>query len=118
MTKSFTGLRAWQEAHRLALLVYKLTDSFPLAEQFGLTGQLRRAAVSVSSNLAEGFGRDSPKDREHFYVMASGSLYEVKSQLLLARDLDYIEKLAFIEVSERANVAHKTLNALLKAHRQ
>jgi four helix bundle protein len=93
MIKSFTDLRAWQEAHKLA-------DSFPSAEQFGLTGQARRAAVSVSSNLAEGFGRDSQKDKEHFYVMASGSLYEVKSQLLLARDLGYISKLAFIEVSE------------------
>lgn len=118
MIKSFTDLRAWQEAHKLALFVYKLTDSFPSAEQFGLTGQARRAAVSVSSNLAEGFGRDSQKDKEHFYVMASGSLYEVKSQLLLARDLGYISKLAFIEVSERANLAHKTLNALLRAHRQ
>lgn len=115
--KSFTDLRAWQEAHRLALAIYMLTDEFPKSELFGLTSQLRRAAVSVSSNLAEGFGRDSQKDKEHFYVMASGSLYEVKSQLLLARDLGYIAKPAFIEISGKANLAHKTLNALLKAHR-
>lgn len=117
MIKSFTDLRAWQQAHRLAITIYKLTDNFPQSEQFSLTSQLRRAATSVSSNIAEGFGRDSQKNKEHFYVMASGSLYEVKSQLLLAKDLGYIDDIAFNDVSNTANQAHKTLNALLKAHR-
>lgn len=118
MIISFTDLRAWQQAHQLALAIYKLTENLPNSEQFSLTSQLRRAAISVSSNIAEGFGRDSRKDKEHFYVMASGSLYEIKSQLILARDLSYLDMASFMEISDKANLTHKTLHALLKAHRQ
>ncbi len=114
---SFTDLMAWQASHKLSLLIYKLTQSFPKTEQFGLVSQLRRAAISVTSNIAEGFGRSSQADREHFYTMASGSLYEIKSQLILARDLKYVGKDEFISVADEANTAHKLLNGLLKAHK-
>lgn len=115
---SFTDLRVWQLAHQSALATYKATKNFPHHEQFGLVSQMRRAAVSVGSNIAEGYGRSSEKDREHFYTMASGSLYELKSQLLLARDLGYVNQADFGQLADTFNEAHKSLNALLKSHRR
>lgn len=115
--KSFTDLKAWQEAHKLGIDVYKLIEKFPSNEQFGLSSQLRRACISVTSNIAEGFGRSSAQDKEHFFTMATSSLYEVKSQLLLARDLGFMAKSDFDSVAEQANLAHKLLNGLLKAHK-
>jgi four helix bundle protein len=86
----FTELRAWQVAHTLALEVYRLSDGFPRAEQFGLTSQIRRAAVSVSANIAEGFRRKSGADQLRFYNISVASLSELEAELLLARDLGYI----------------------------
>ena len=118
MIRSFTDIKAWQFAHSLALQIYKETVSFPKSEMFGLTIQLRRAAVSVGSNLAEGFGRPSNKDREHFYNIASGSLYEIKSQLLLARDLGYFPPESFKQLTTLTNSTHRLVNALIKVHRK
>ena len=117
MITSFTDIVAWKEAHALALLIYRVTGTFPKSELYSLTSQLRRAAVSVTSNIAEGYGRSTKNDREHFYTMASGSLYELKSQLILARDLEYLTSQQFKTIAEQANRAHKLLNGLLKAHR-
>ncbi len=114
---SFTDLKAWQGSHRLSLDIYKLTKNFPSSEQFGLSAQLKRAAVSVTSNIAEGYGRSTQADKEHFYTMASGSLYEIKSQLILARDLGFIASKDFQVIADNANIAHKLLNGLLKAHK-
>lgn len=114
---SFTDLKAWQECHKLCLQIYKLARSFPSDEQFGLASQIKRASVSVTSNIAEGSGRSAQKDKEHFYVMASGSLYEVKSQLLLARDLNFISASQFSGVADQANSAHRLLNGLIKSHK-
>lgn len=90
MIKSFKELRVWQKAHELVLLIYKLTSKFPSEEKFGLTSQLRRAAVSIASNIAEGFKRTSSKVSENFYDIADGSIEEVKYQILLSKDLKYI----------------------------
>jgi four helix bundle protein len=95
--RSFEDLTAWQEGHKLVLLIYRLTKSFPREECFGLTSQLRRAGVSITSNLAEGFSRASRKEKLQFYTIALGSLMEVQSQLLLSRDIPYITKEAFEE---------------------
>lgn len=116
MIKSFTDLQSWQFAHSLALLIYESTELFPKKEIFGLSSQLRRAAVSVGSNLAEGFGRKSAKDRQHFYTMASGSLYELKSQILLAKDLGYLSEGHFERLVESLNQTHKLVNGLLRSH--
>lgn len=116
--KSFTDLKAWQKSHQLALSIYKLTDNFPPSEQFGLSSQMRRAAVSVCSNLAEGFGRSSSKDKEHFYTMSGGSLYELKSQSLLAKDLSYISGKEFALLADQLNQTHKLINGLLRSHRK
>jgi four helix bundle protein len=83
----FTDLRVWQLAHTYAIDIYKTSASFPEAERFGLTAQLRRAAVSVSSNIAEGSKRRSEADYARFLNLAEGSLAESESLLLLARDL-------------------------------
>lgn len=71
----------------------------------------------MTSNIAEGYGRSTKSDREHFYTMASGSLYEVKSQLILARDLEYIDNEHFTTLAQQANTAHRLLNGLLKVHK-
>ncbi|MEK7107044.1 MAG: four helix bundle protein [Patescibacteria group bacterium] len=91
MIQRFTDLHAWQEAHKLVLLVYKITRSYPREEQFGLVNQSRRAVVSITSNIAEGFGRSTRKDKVNFYMMARTSLTELRNQMIIARDLMYID---------------------------
>ena len=108
----FTDLRAWQLTHGLVIEIYKITKSFPKDEQFGLTSQVRRAAVSITSNIAEGFSRSSSEDKKHFYTMALGSLTEVQSQLLIAKDIKYISEKEFKELAEKSVDAHKVLNGL------
>lgn len=86
----FTQLAAWQKAYGLVKSVYEVTDSYPTDERFGLVQQLRRAAVSVPSNIAESWGRGSTADYLRFVEMARGSLFEIQTQLWLSRDLGYI----------------------------
>ena len=88
--KNFKDLKVWQKAHELALLIYKITSKFPMEEKFGLCVQMRRAAVSVASNIAEGFTRHFVKVSANFYNIADGSLEELRYQLILSRDLGYI----------------------------
>ena len=90
--KSYQELETWQVAMRLVAEVYRVTKEFPKEELYGLTNQLRRAAVSVPSNIAEGQGRDSTKEFLHHLSIARGSLYETETQLLIARQLDYIKQ--------------------------
>src|SRR3989344_5893497 len=115
--KTFTDLIAWQAAYNLSLIVYKSTNTFPASENIGLTSQMRRSSVSVVSNIAEGFGRSGHKDREYFYQMASGSLYELKSQILIAKGLEYLSDSNFEELIELTDRAHKLLHGLLRSHR-
>ena len=89
--QSFTDLIVWQKGHQLVLGIYKLSKLFPKEELFALVSQIRRAAVSITSNIAEGFGRNSEKEKLHFYSFAYGSLLEVQNQLLIAKDLGYIK---------------------------
>ena len=90
--KTFKELIVWQKALQLTLEIYNITKNFPKCEEFVLVNQMRRCAVSVPSNIAEGFKRKSLKDSLHFYNMAEGSLEELKYQLLLAKDLSYIKE--------------------------
>jgi four helix bundle protein len=89
MAKSFRDLLVWQRAMQLAKLLHRLTQQFPREETFGLTAQLRRAGVSIASNIAEGSGRGTRNDYRSFLRMARGSALEVQTQLLLARDLGF-----------------------------
>lgn len=94
---SFKDLTVWQKAVELTVLVYSISKQFPHEEIYGLTSQLRRASVSVSSNIAEGFKRTSRKEKIQFYTIALGSLAEVESQLEVARALGFIEEVKILE---------------------
>jgi len=87
----FEDLDVWQRAHALALEVYRLTGGFPNDEKFGLVSQMRRAAVSVPANIAEGFKKRGSKDKANFYNIAQGSLEELRYYYILSRDLGYLK---------------------------
>ena len=89
--KSFQDLVVWQKAHQFVLDVYRLTENFPKQELFGLTSQLRRAAVSIQANIAEGFNKRGHQDKARFMNIAQGSLEECRYYLILAQDLNYVE---------------------------
>lgn len=112
--RSFTDLITWQKAHVYVVNIYKTTKAFPHDEVFGLTSQLRRATVSITSNIAEGFGRESYKEKLHFYTISRGSLIESQNQLLIARDIKYIQINHFKDLSEQSIVISKLLNGLIK----
>ena len=114
---SFTSLKAWQEAHRLTLLVYKKLPDFPDYERFGLCDQIRRSVTSVSANIAEGFGRQTHKDKIHFYHIANGSLTETQNHILVAKDLGYLKKEYFKEIAEQTVLVSKLINGLIKSIR-
>ncbi len=116
--KSFTDLRVWQESHKLAVQIYIFTKKFPKEETFSLVDQMRRAAVSVTSNIAEGFGRQTYKEKVQFYYIAQGSLTELKNQLLIARDIGYGEKNDFQSLAEQANFSHKLLIGLIRKSKE
>lgn len=88
---NFKELKSWQKAIEFCVEIYKLTGSFPSEERFGLTSQLRRAGISVPSNIAEGAGRNSDKEFLHFLSIATGSSYEVETQLIIVYRLGYIQ---------------------------
>lgn len=110
--EKFTDLVAWREAHTLVVLMYKITKSFPSNESFGITNQMRRAAVSITSNIAEGFSRTSLKEKKQFYTIAKGSLTELQSQLLIARDVGYLPKENFDTLAHQTVLVSKLLTGL------
>jgi four helix bundle protein len=95
--KSFKELIVWQKAYKLVLEIYKFTSTFPKDETYGLTQQIRRAAISIPSNIAEGYGRKHKTDYHRFLSMAYGSLLELETQYLLAKDLGYTKQSNTIE---------------------
>lgn len=99
------------------MLVYRATKAFPDDERFGLIPQLRRAVVSITSNIAEGFSRGTYKDKIRFYEMALGSTTEVQNQLLIAKDMGYIAKEEFKTLADKTVVVHKLINGLVKKSR-
>ena len=112
--QTFTDLNAWKEAHALVIMIYKVTRTFPKEEVFALVSQMRRCAVSITSNIAEGFSRQSFKEKTQFYSMAQGSLTELQSQLLVARDVGYTSEKEFSVLADQTVKVHKILNGLIK----
>jgi len=96
-TKSFKDLIVWQKAYRLTLEIYRITKTFPRHETYGLTQQMRKAAISLPSNIAEGYGRKHKAEYQHFLSIAYASLLELETQYLLSIDLNYINKNEIIE---------------------
>ncbi|MBQ6704946.1 MAG: four helix bundle protein [Opitutales bacterium] len=115
---SFEKLYAWQDSMRLLKLVYALLEKFPQREQFALSSQLRRAVVSVPSNIAEGNGRFSAKDQLRFFEIAYGSLMEVFCQIKIARELDYISETEQVEAKALILSIAKSLSGLSRHRRQ
>ncbi len=111
---SFTDLVAWKEGHKLILMIYGITKKFPREEVFGLTNQIRRAVISITSNIAEGFSRTGGDDKRKFYVIALGSLTEVQNQLIIGRDLGYILEDKFSQVAQQTILVSKLINGLRK----
>ena len=116
--KSFRDLSSWQEAHKLVIMIYNITKNFPKQEMFGIISQMRRAAVSISSNIAEGFSRQTYKDKVQFYFMAQGSLTELQNQLLIAKDLRYLKEKDYNETINQSIKVQKLINGLIKASRK
>lgn len=112
--KTFTDLKTWGEAHKLVLIIYKITKDFPKEEMFGLISQMRRAAVSITSNISEGFSRQSYLEKVHFYSTAQGSNTELQNQLLIAKDIRYLKENNFKEIANQSVIVHKLLNGLIK----
>ena len=113
--KSFTDLSAWKEAHKLVLMIYEATKGFPNEEKFGLVNQLRRAVVSISSNIAEGFSRNTNKEKVQFYYTALGSLTEVHNQSIIAKDVAYIDTRQFGKLMQQIITVNKLLSGLIKS---
>ncbi|MGP1311052.1 MAG: four helix bundle protein [Phycisphaerales bacterium] len=112
---SYRDLVAWQRAMDLVELVYRLSSSFPPDERFSLTAQVRRAAVSVPSNIAEGYGRGSRQDYLRFLRVARGSLFEVETQALVARRLGYTSDEQTRELQEQVNAVARVLSGLIRS---
>ena len=108
----FEKLFVWQESRELTNRVYKLSKEFPSKEKFELTNQIRRAAVSVTANIAEGSSRKSKKDFAHFLQISYSSLVEVLSHLFIAYDLKYLDEKVFITVKKDINRISNKINAL------
>jgi len=111
--KSFQDLNIWKEAHQLVLEIYKIARKFPKEENYSLTSQIRRASISVPSNIAEGMGRNTTKELLSFLYNARGSLSETICQLILSKDLGYITESEFENLYTRYNGLGKGINTFI-----
>jgi len=112
--QDFKDLKVWSKAHRLTIEVYKATNDFPRAEQFGLTSQIRRASGSIPANIAEGCGRASQRELAQFLQVAIGSANELEYHLLLASDLDYLAKDSHRDLDQQLIEVRRMLSSLVR----
>lgn len=115
--RSFTDLVAWKEAHKLVVLIYKATEQFPKSEMFSLTDQMKRCGISISSNIAEGFSRYGKKEKIQFYYVAKGSLTELQNQLIIAKEVGYLNKKIFDDLAGQTIQVSKLLIGLIRSIR-
>ena len=118
MEFNFENLDVWQLSRKLVRDIYLKTKKFPKEERYGLTSQIRRASVSVASNIAEGNSRFSPKDKSHFTEIAYTSLMEVANQLIISCDLEYIDEDQLNRLKQDISEIGNKLNALYKYQRK
>ena len=112
--RDFKELKVWQKAHRFVIDVYQHSRGFPADERFGLTAHLRKSVTSVPSNIAEGCGREGERELARFLSIAAGSASESEYQLLLARDLGYLQPDTHRRLDEQANEVKRMLNSFIK----
>jgi four helix bundle protein len=115
MLKNYKELKVWQKAYQLCLITYKITGRFPKEEIYGLTSQLRRSAVSVPSNIAEGYGRQTTKQYVQALYISYGSTCELETQILLAGDLGYIKSSDLMGIKQDVSEVERMLKALIKS---
>ena len=108
--RNYQQLEIWQRSHQLTLKIYTVSKAFPREEVFGLSSQMRRAAASVPTNIAEGCGRDSSSELRRFLVISAGSISELHYQILLAKDLAYISDTIFKELLDETEQIRKMLH--------
>ncbi|ANF49354.1 four helix bundle protein [Chryseobacterium glaciei] len=113
----YTNLDVWIESRKLTNLVYDSTKNYPKEELFGLTNQIRRCAVSVPSNIAEGCGRNTSKETIHFLFIARGSLYELETQFYLSSDQNYLSNEKFTAILNQIIICKKLLNGFINYYR-
>jgi len=113
--EKFQDLEVWQKAHQLVLVVYKITQTFPNEEKFGLVSQMRRAGVSIAANIAEGFKKRGTRDKANFYNVAQGSLEELRYYFILSRDLGYLR--TNDELMESVDTIGRMLHGLVSSVR-
>ena len=113
---SFTQLEVWKQSHTLVIDIYKSCEN--IRYNHVVRNQIERSALSISSNISEGFGRDSIKDKTHFYIMARGSLYELQNQLLVMRDLSLIDQITFKKIADKSSDVQRLLHGLIRSTRK
>lgn len=116
--RKFSDLEAWQAGRELVKSVYQACSLYPKEEQYGLVSQMKRSSVSVSSNIAEGFKRDTMKDKIHFYVMAHGSLTELQNQIILSLDLRFIDGKSHDNLMALSDRTDRLLSGLIRASKE
>lgn len=115
--KPYTELDVWKETRILVKEVYLITKNFPKEEQYGIINQIQRSAISIPSNVAEGCGRNSPKDSLQFFYIARGSLYELETQLILSFDLLYLSQEQLNQILHLIEKCKKLLNGFIRYYR-
>jgi len=115
MLKNYKELKVWQKAYELCLEIYRITAKFPKEERYGLTSQIRRSVVSIPSNIAEGYGRKTTLDYIRMLYISYGSVCELETQILLAGDLDFIEKGEKGTLKKSISEIERMLKALIKS---
>ncbi len=115
MLKNYKELKVWQKSYDLCLMIYRITAQFPKEERYGLTSQIRRSVVSIASNIAEGYGRKTTLDYIRMLYISYGSVCELETQILLAGDLDFIEKGELSTTKKDIAEIERMLKALIKS---
>jgi four helix bundle protein len=113
--KNFYDLNVWKNSRLLVKIIYETTETFPKTEIYGIINQLRRAALSVTANIAEGFGRFHYKEKIKFYLQARGSILEIQNFIILAYDLNFIDKEMSKQIFSDCNIILLQLNSLIKS---
>ena len=116
--ESYRDLTAWKKSHKLVLHVYRITSQFPKAELFGLVSQMRRCAVSVVSNIVEGFARRGTKEKTQFYYHSKSSLVELQSQLEISKDLGFVSSSGYIESEKQIVEIQKIISGLIRNQKE
>lgn len=112
--ESFTDLNVWKEGHKLVIMIYKITKNFPKEETYSLVDQMRRSAASITANIAEGFGRQTYREKVQFYYMAKGSLSELKNFLLIAKDVGYLSYEELQTLVQQSIMVDKLLQGFIR----